>query len=90
MFQIEVVEKVWHTATISDEEEQKVKDYIKCNPDEFEYMNEEEAICKAVWDLYYGGEIEIYNDDCVDSDTNTEEVNWSEFEDCSAEEILNR
>ena len=90
MFQIEVVEKVWHTATISDEEEQKVKDYIKCNPDEFEYMNEEEAICKAVLDLYYGREIEIYNDDCVDSDTNTEEVNWSEFEDCSAEEILNR
>ena len=90
MFQIEVVEKVWHTATISDEEEQKVKDYIKCNPDEFEYMNEEEAICKAVFDLYYDGEIEIYNDDCVDSDTNTEEVNWSEFEDCSGKEILNR
>ena len=90
MFKIEVVEKVWHTATISDEEEQKVKDYIKCNPDEFEYMNEEEAICKAVFDLYYDGEIEIYDDDCVDSESITEKVNWSEFEDCSAEEILNR
>ena len=90
MFQIEVVEKVWHTATITNEEEQKVKDYIKCNPDKFEYMNEEEAICKAVFDLYHDGEMEIYNDDCVDSDTCTEEVNWSEFEDYSAEEILNR
>ena len=90
MFKIEVVEKVWHTATISDEEEQKVKDYIKCNAEKFEYMTDEEKICSAVWDLYYDGEIEIYNNDCVDSDTSTEEMNWSEFEDCNAEDILSR
>lgn len=89
MFKIEVVEKVWHTATISEEEEQKVKDYIKINQEEFEFMSEEEKIKKAIWGLYCDGDIELYKNS-VESDTITEEINWSEYEECSAEDILSR
>lgn len=88
MFKIEVVENVYNTVYISDEDEQKIKDYIKLNSEEFKYMGNDRKICKAVWDLYYDGDIDIFNGDNVVSDTNVEEINWSGFEKRSAEEIL--
>lgn len=88
MLKVEVIEKVYHTTTLSDEEEQKVLEYIKNNPDKFEYMRAEEKITTAVWDLYFEtSDIDIYRDS-IDSDTETEEINWSEFEERTAEEIL--
>ena len=51
-------------------------------------MRAEEKITTAVWDLYFEtSDIDIYRDS-IDSDTETEEINWSEFEERTAEEIL--
>ena len=49
----------------------------------FNILSNREAIIKAICDL----EIELYND-YVESDSYTEDVVWSEFEERSAEEIL--
>ena len=88
MLKIEVVETVYHTSTLSDEEEKMVMDYIKNNPEKFEYESAKNKITKAIWELYFElGFIDIYRD-TVDSDTSTEEINWSEFEERTAEEIL--
>lgn len=61
--------------------------YIKDNPEEFEFMSEENAIIQAISDL----EIELYKD-YTESDTYTDDIRWSEYEDeeRSVEEILNR
>ena len=74
---------------LTDEEEKKVVDYIKENPDEFEFMDKEEAIAKAVEILYENDEINLY-DSATESDFSTDEIKWSEFEDRTAEEILDR
>ena len=59
--------------------------YIKDNPEEFEFMSEENAIIQAISDL----EIELYKD-YTESDTYTDDIRWSEYEERSVEEILNR
>lgn len=88
MLKIEVIETVYHTSTLSDEEEKIVMDYIKNNPEKFEYESAENKITKAIWELYFElGSIDIYRDS-VDSDTSTEEINWSEFEERKAFDIL--
>ena len=88
MLKVEVIETVYHTATLSDEDEEKVLAYIKSNPEKFEYMDAEEKITKAVWDLYFEeNAINIYKN-TVDSEAETEAINWSEFEERSADEIL--
>ena len=56
MLKIEVVETVYHTSTLSDEEEKMVMDYIKNNPEKFEYESAEKKITKAIWDLYFESE----------------------------------
>lgn len=87
MLKVEVVGTIYYTCELSDEEEEKVVRYIKDNPEEFEFMDSEEAITTAVNILYGDSEIELYND-ATESDYHTEEINWSEFEERSAEEIL--
>ena len=87
MLKVEVVGTIYYTCEFSDEDEEKVVNYIKNNPEEFEFMTEEESILAAVDILYNDSEIELY-DNAVESDYHTEEINWSEFEDRSAEEIL--
>lgn len=84
MFDIEAHNMVICTCTISDEDEERIRDYISNNPSEFQYLSDRDAITKAIYDL----EIELY-DDYVESDSYTEEVVWSEFEKRSPEEILN-
>lgn len=86
MFEIEVEEVVVHTTTISDDDEQKIKEYIKNHPEDFEFMTEEQKIIKAISEM---DDIDLYKDS-VDSDSYTNDVRWSEFEECSAEEILSR
>lgn len=85
MFEIEVDCVQVCTCKISDEGEQRIKDYIKNNPEEFEFMSEKNAIIQAISDL----EIDLYND-YVESDSYTNDIRWSEFEERSAEEILNK
>ena len=84
---VEAVGRIHYTCELSDEDEEKVVNYIKDNPDEFEYMDEAEAIIEAVRILYENLEINLY-DSTTESDYSTEEINWSEFEERSAEEIL--
>lgn len=88
MFKIEAVATVYYTCSLSDEDGQKVIDYIKNNPKTFEFMTDKEKIVKAVEILYCECEIELY-ENAVESDFNTEKIDWSEFEEQTAEEILN-
>lgn len=48
MFEIEAERVVMCTCKISDKDEERIRDYIKNNPDEFELMFYEEAILKAI------------------------------------------
>ena len=88
MLKVEVVGRICYTCELSDEDEAKVVNYIKDNPEEFEFMTEEESIIAAVDILYNDSEIELYGN-AIESDYSTEEINWSEFEERSADEILN-
>lgn len=48
-----------------------------------------ENISEAVHELYANGEISFYNDGkYIESDFNTDDVRWSEFEEREPEEIL--
>lgn len=86
MFVIEALSKVVYTCTLSDEKEQKIKDYIKSHPEDFRYCcSYKDAIVKAIRLLY--DELDIY-EDCTESDIYTDAIGWSEFEEKSAEEIL--
>lgn len=83
MFKIEAHNMVICTCTISDDDEKRIRDYIKENREKFEFMSEQKAIIRAVEEL----EIELYND-YVESDSYTDDIVWSSFEERSAEEIL--
>lgn len=87
MFNVEAVATIYYTCSLSDEDGQKVLNYIKENPEEFEFMLAKEKIIKAVEKLYDNSEINIY-DDSAESDFTTEKIIWSEFEEKTAEEIL--
>ena len=86
MLKVEAVGTIYYTCELSDKDEEKVVRYIKDNPEEFDYMDED-TIMEAVRILWDKGEIELY-ENAIESDYSTEEVNWSEFEDRSPEEIL--
>lgn len=83
MFEIEAHNMVICTCKISDENEKRIKEYIADHPEEFEYCDAKEAILEAIQIL----DIKIY-DSYVESDSYTEEICWSSFEDRSTEEIL--
>lgn len=87
MFKIEAVATVNYTCWLSDEDSQKVIDYIKENPEEFEFMTDKEKIINAVEKLYEENEISPYNSS-NEIDFATEKFQWSEFEERTAEEIL--
>ena len=87
MFKIEAVATVHYTCWLSDEDSQKVIDYIKENPEEFEFMTDKEKIINAVEKLYEENKISPY-DSSNEIDFATEEFQWSEFEERTAEEIL--
>lgn len=87
MMKIEVVERIWHTSTLNDEEEKKIKEYVKSNPEKFEYVSTKESVLQAAYELYGRGEINLYRDS-VESDVETEELKWSEYEEKTPDEIL--
>lgn len=84
MFEIEAVGCTVYTCTISDEDESKIKQYIKNHEEEMEFMDDEEKIIKAIAEC----DIDLYNN-AVESDFWTDEIKWSEYEERTAEEILN-
>lgn len=86
MLKVEAVGTIYYTCELSDEDEEKVIKYIRDNYNGFYYIDEE-AIIEAVRTLWANGEIELYNNS-TESDYLTEEINWSEFEERSPEEIL--
>ena len=85
MFEIEAHNTVICTCTISDEDEERIRKHIHNNPDKFQYKSDQEAIIQAIEDL----EINLY-EDYVESDSYTDDVVWSTFEERSAEEILSK
>lgn len=87
MLKVEVVGTIYYTCELSDEDEKKVVNYIKDNPEDFEFMNEKESITAAVHILYNNSEIELY-DNAIESDYSTEEIKWSEFEERLPMQIL--
>lgn len=87
MFKIEAVATVYYTCCLSEEDSQKVINYIKENPEKFGFMSDENKIIRAVSILSSDCEIELY-DYAVESDFNTDEIRWSEFEERTAKEIL--
>lgn len=92
---IEVIGKTWYTVCLTDEDVEKVKQYMKdhedCLPHGKTEIEEyqEENFCWAVKQLVRSCEIELYSDGkATESDFRTDEISWSEFEDRTPEEIL--
>ncbi len=86
---IEVVGKTWYTVHLTDEDVEKVKQYIKDHEYDLPSFDMGKNICWAVDELSSRCEIELYSDDkATESDFSTEEINWSEYEERTPEEIL--
>lgn len=86
---IEVIGKTYYTVHLNNEDVKKVKQWIKNHEDDLPSLDMEENICAAIMDLYSDGQIDLYSDDkSTESDFSTERINWSEYEDRTAEEIL--
>ena len=87
MFEIEVENTVVYTATLSDEDEQKVKEYILDHKDELQFKSAQEKIIEAICKI--GSDIDLYKN-TKETESCTSDIRWSEYEECSAEEIINR
>lgn len=86
---IEVVGRTWYTVHLTDEDVEKVKNYIKEHQKDLPSFDMDKNICWAVGQLANKCEIELYSDGkAVESDFDTEEINWSEYEERTPEEIL--
>ena len=87
--EIEVVATTWYTVHLSDEDVQKVKQWIEDHKDDLPSFDMKNNITEAVYELYANGEISFYDDGkCTEIDFNTEYVRWSELEEREPEEIL--
>lgn len=87
---IEVVGKTFYTVHLTNEDVEKVRKYIEDHKDNLPSFEMEKNICWAVDQLSFNCEIDLYSDGKAnESDFYTDEINWSEFEDRTAEEILN-
>ena len=87
---IEVIARVYYTVHLTDEDVELVKDWIK-SKDKLDLPSSDmrDNICAAVQELYEEGEIDLYGDGKeTESDFETEEINWSDFEDKEPEDIL--
>ena len=87
--EIEVIGKTYYTVRLDDEDVEKVKQWVKEHEDDLPSFDMKRNICEAVWDLYQDGQIDLYADNkATESDFDTCEINWSEYEEREAEEIL--
>jgi len=87
MFEIEVENTTVYTKTVSNEEEQKIKEYIRSHEKELQFSSDEKKIIEAISNI--GSGIDLYND-INETESFTSDIRWSEYEECSAEEILSR
>ena len=86
---IEVIATTWYTVYLSDEDVEKVKQWIKDHEDNLPSFDMKKNVSEAVHELYVNGEISFYEyGKYTESDFNTEYVRWSEFEKREPEEIL--
>ena len=86
---IEVVGRTWYTVHLTDEDVKKAKKYITDHKEDLPSFDMRENICWAVLQLSNKCEIELYSDGKVtESDFSTEDIDWSEFEERTPEEIL--
>lgn len=86
---IEVIGMTWYTVHLSEEDVKLVKQWIWEHEDDLPYFDMKRNITNAVWELYSKGKISLYDDDkCTESDFNTEEIRWSEYEEREPEKIL--
>ena len=86
---IEIIGKTYYTVHLNDEDVKKIKKWIKDHEEDLPSFDMKENICAAVMDLYQDGQIDLYSDDkATESDFDTESINWSEYEERMAEEIL--
>ena len=92
MLKIQAVATVYYTYELTEEEEQAIRNIIKENPDEFSCMPADKKIALAYEKLYEeddSGICHLYDEGrTTESDSSTEEFNYSEFNDVSAEEWL--
>lgn len=89
--EIQAISKTWNTVHLTDEDVQKVREWIKQKKleEDLPYFDAERNICAAVFELYANGEISLYDDGkYVESDFNTEKIEWSEYEEREPEEVL--
>ena len=87
--EIEVIATTWYTVHLSDEDVEKVKQWIKDHEDDLPSFDMKKNVSEAVYELYVNGEISFYEyGKYTESDFNTEYVRWSEFEKREPEEIL--
>ncbi len=87
---IEVVGRTWYTVRLTDKDVAKVKQWIKDHKDNLPSFDMEKNVCAAVAELSSNEEIDLYSDGkATESDFCTEDIQWSEFEDRTVEEILN-
>lgn len=86
---IEVVGRTWYTVHLTDEDVEKAKKYITDHEEDLPSFDMRKNICWAVRQLSNECEIDLYSDGkATESDFNTEDIDWSEFEERTPEEIL--
>ena len=86
---IEVDATTCYAVHLSDEDVEKVKQWIKDHENDLPSFDMKENISEAVHELYANGEISFYDDGkCTESDLKTENLRWAEIEESELVEIL--
>lgn len=87
---VEFIGVTTYSVDLDENDMKKIKKWITENKEETEYMSSKETILKAVKELHESCELEPYKEEKYsESDFYTEKINWSEFEERDADEILN-
>ena len=86
---IQATAMVTYTCELSDEDVEKIKDFIDFRREEWMEGEayQEDEILDAIRELSSDCEIDLYKDS-VESDFMTDEIRWSEYEDREPQEIL--
>lgn len=92
---IEVVGKTFYTVHLTDDDIEKVRNYMKDREDRLPHGKtkvgdyQEENFCWVVMRLVDEGEIELFSDGKATKETSiTDRIFWSEHEERTPEEIL--
>ena len=86
---IEVKESVTYNVKLNKEDIIRVKEYLNKHKDDWPSWKLETNVAWAVEQLYNEDEISLFNDDLYERESHVEDIQWSNMEHRSAEEILN-